>query len=750
MFCRNCGTQNKDDARFCANCGAPIMVAPTQMPVAENPMPQPTADNQMAEAPAMEAYVEETPTVDAPAIDAPAMDSPIAENPLPDVQISETPVYDMPVEEQPAQQMPVEEQPMQYDQQPMQQAPYEQQMPFNQQPMQQMPNGQPMPFEQQMPNGQPMPFNQQPMQQMPNGQPMPFNEQPMQQMPNGQPMPFNQQPMQQMPNGQPMPFNEQPMQQIPNGQPMPFNQPPVQQGPVNDKKAEKAAKKAAKQAQNNGQMMTQDKPKKKGLKIAIILGSVLLVLGGAAAAYLFAPLPFKWPMTKLSRSIDNSKALFNEASQLYNNNNIEEANAKFDEAIAECETVISIEPSNYEAYLTSIYAYEYKDDKSGMQGVYKEFKTQLQEDKDSKKAEDAKQESDNSVNDIKANIFLTAPVIFDDADKVISELEEGVAECNNVKKDEFNKEFSKQYVVKGDSSLATDNYTEALDFYKKALDYNADNQTAVANGNDAVAKYAEDLMASGDYDKVKQLANEIDSEGLFSAGELDKAIEEIEAMEAEQQAYIDFMKQFYDAMLIDDTATLEAIVWDPQVKAYGEERNAEGKNLMLIADDPLSDTGYGVEIYEINNRRIVYLGDFVDGVREGYGKIYSDAGNYYNVGGSSWKNGTPYGDAYLVEAIDGVYSCQYSGNISDGKWDGDIAVEIEDYNSGGHFSTGFEVSSGYPWFNVNEAYEEEYGAPAYDDPDFNLYAYVGDGETLWRIGAHKNSTWGFPGYADIS
>ena len=690
MFCRNCGTQNKDDARFCANCGAPIMVAPTQMPVAENPMPQPTADNQMAEAPAMEAYVEETPTVDAPAIDAPAMDSPIAENPLPDVQISETPVYDMPVEEQPAQQMPVEEQPMQYDQQPMQQAPYEQQMPFNQQPMQQMPNG------------------------------------------------------------QPMPFNEQPMQQIPNGQPMPFNQPPVQQGPVNDKKAEKAAKKAAKQAQNNGQMMTQDKPKKKGLKIAIILGSVLLVLGGAAAAYLFAPLPFKWPMTKLSRSIDNSKALFNEASQLYNNNNIEEANAKFDEAIAECETVISIEPSNYEAYLTSIYAYEYKDDKSGMQGVYKEFKTQLQEDKDSKKAEDAKQESDNSVNDIKANIFLTAPVIFDDADKVISELEEGVAECNNVKKDEFNKEFSKQYVVKGDSSLATDNYTEALDFYKKALDYNADNQTAVANGNDAVAKYAEDLMASGDYDKVKQLANEIDSEGLFSAGELDKAIEEIEAMEAEQQAYIDFMKQFYDAMLIDDTATLEAIVWDPQVKAYGEERNAEGKNLMLIADDPLSDTGYGVEIYEINNRRIVYLGDFVDGVREGYGKIYSDAGNYYNVGGSSWKNGTPYGDAYLVEAIDGVYSCQYSGNISDGKWDGDIAVEIEDYNSGGHFSTGFEVSSGYPWFNVNEAYEEEYGAPAYDDPDFNLYAYVGDGETLWRIGAHKNSTWGFPGYADIS
>ena len=41
---------------------------------------------------------------------------------------------------------------------------------------------------------------------------------------------------------------------------------------------------------------------------------------------------------------------------------------------------------------------------------------------------------------------------------------------------------------------------------------------------------------------------------------------------------------------------------------------------------------------------------------DGYGKIYSDAGNYYNVGGGSWKNGTPYGDAYLVEAIDGVYS----------------------------------------------------------------------------------------------
>ena len=30
MYCKKCGTKNKDDARFCANCGAKLVVPPQQ------------------------------------------------------------------------------------------------------------------------------------------------------------------------------------------------------------------------------------------------------------------------------------------------------------------------------------------------------------------------------------------------------------------------------------------------------------------------------------------------------------------------------------------------------------------------------------------------------------------------------------------------------------------------------------------------------------------------------------------------
>ena len=30
MYCKKCGTKNKDDARFCANCGEKLVIPPQQ------------------------------------------------------------------------------------------------------------------------------------------------------------------------------------------------------------------------------------------------------------------------------------------------------------------------------------------------------------------------------------------------------------------------------------------------------------------------------------------------------------------------------------------------------------------------------------------------------------------------------------------------------------------------------------------------------------------------------------------------
>ena len=57
MFCRNCGTQMTDDAKFCANCGTPVAA-----PVA------PAAPA----APVQEAPVQQAPVQEAPAQQAPA------------------------------------------------------------------------------------------------------------------------------------------------------------------------------------------------------------------------------------------------------------------------------------------------------------------------------------------------------------------------------------------------------------------------------------------------------------------------------------------------------------------------------------------------------------------------------------------------------------------------------------------------------------------------------------------------------
>ncbi len=80
MFCQNCGTQNADEARFCANCGSPMDEEETVVGETEVLTPEPEAAQEPAFAPVAEepVYVapviqeEPKPTYEQPAPAAPA------------------------------------------------------------------------------------------------------------------------------------------------------------------------------------------------------------------------------------------------------------------------------------------------------------------------------------------------------------------------------------------------------------------------------------------------------------------------------------------------------------------------------------------------------------------------------------------------------------------------------------------------------------------------------------------------------
>ncbi len=95
MFCRKCGATIISEAKFCAECGSPVVVPPVA-PVMEAPI---------VEAPVMEAPVVEIPVVEAPVVAAPVVETPVVEAPVVETPVVEPPVVEAPKFEIP----PVEE-----------------------------------------------------------------------------------------------------------------------------------------------------------------------------------------------------------------------------------------------------------------------------------------------------------------------------------------------------------------------------------------------------------------------------------------------------------------------------------------------------------------------------------------------------------------------------------------------------------------------------------------------------------------
>lgn len=111
MFCKNCGNEIPEGAKFCVNCGTPVEVPSEPAPEAPS-----TPVYEEPAAPVIEkpAPVAEEP---APTYEEP---TPVYEEPTPVQAVPQQPVYQQPVYQQPAPQQPTYQQPVY--QQPVYQA----------------------------------------------------------------------------------------------------------------------------------------------------------------------------------------------------------------------------------------------------------------------------------------------------------------------------------------------------------------------------------------------------------------------------------------------------------------------------------------------------------------------------------------------------------------------------------------------------------------------------------------------------
>ncbi len=189
MFCRKCGNQLPDTAKFCPKCGTPVKRVDNQQlgmtnvsqgvnktPDMNQSAPVNEAPEIIQQAPVNEAPVDNMITEDIGGLadkimemtdtnmnstgegeavetknQAPMMDAPVNQAPMMDAPVNQAPMMDAPVNQAPMMDAPVNQMPYQGQQMPNQQMPYQGQQMLNQQ----------MPYQ-----GQQMPYQANPMQNM--------------------------------------------------------------------------------------------------------------------------------------------------------------------------------------------------------------------------------------------------------------------------------------------------------------------------------------------------------------------------------------------------------------------------------------------------------------------------------------------------------------------------------------------------------------------------------------------------------
>ena len=318
-------------------------------------------------------------------------------------------------------------------------------------------------------------------------------------------------------------------------------------------------------------------------------------------------------------------------------------------------------------------------------------------------------------------------------------------------------------------------YEGAVDVYRQMLEIAPGNDTALSGLNRAYSLWADYL----DDDNEPELAAEVMEEEADYLAELNDRVHSkrisrmIQDVEQNARDYLDedkpdpdplvqtdpddptqqrpdndpsvLLETAYELMGRGDYKGMLNVDGSTEADALVQLMKDRGQDIFIFGDDYNGEkdyTGQAVGLYIIPDGYYFYYGDYVDGVRDGFGTSYWKNGTEtYEMYQGYWKDDAPNGQGTITNRDEYADSTSMvSGSFTDGRQDGDMSYDVID--SLGMISHGeYKATDGdAPEIKSSGVDSTYYGygyTPYVELSDGTIIYYYSDGEYLGALGYRR-------------
>lgn len=411
-----------------------------------------------------------------------------------------------------------------------------------------------------------------------------------------------------------------------------------------------------------GQNRTADKKVGKGVTKYILIGlaTIVLLAGGSVFAYSQTP----------AQRVDSGLSLGNK----YLNE------VDYEEAVAEFNKVLEIEPENREALLGIMEASANLEDEEMFRDAFGRF-FDIYCDEDETSKEDWR---------LLTKMTLAAERFYEE-----DEYKEILQSLLEEKK---NKNVTERYIAilnrEADSAWRDRDYEKAIALLEEAYRLDSGNEQIERELIKTAAEYIEYCRKNQQYDDgldcIAKIRDMLNNDHLFQDQE--KNLTAVQDSDSTIQEMLNQLNAYFEADNIEGIQDImEGEIWDKQTDNISRVFYSEN----LLEQDDISGKGTGV--YRISGDIYVYYGNFENGIRQGQGLWYyaSDDGTLvkYDL---NWENGIPQGegtcDQYSTLTMRGyggvtlgeekIHDIE-SFHVTDGFFDGEYSEIINKSNAQG-------------------------------------------------------------------
>ena len=407
----------------------------------------------------------------------------------------------------------------------------------------------------------------------------------------------------------------------------------------------------------------------------------------------------------------------------------------YESAKASFANAIEIDDTDLEAYRGLMMAYAGLNDKDGMADTYETAVKLIRENMD-----DYSDENKDTALEI---LRYVQEIYGDDKEK---ELESTIlAHELFPKNDEFVDILIDDYFILGGEHVDNKEFDKGIEYLENALELDPDNEQIKDRRDRAVKDYISYAFDTGDYDLVLKLVEKY--KGIVDGIDDDfiqKEINEINRIKAEEAKNREYMKVVYDTMATEDYEAMLAMYNSEECQAFLQRMTR--KVYYYFPDDNSAKSGTGAACYYYNGVYYFYYGNYENGNREGYGTTFiGDTEDLYRYFKGTWSGDKPNGSGEEISRAvftntNDEYNETITGELVGGLWNGHVDAKI---TAGGHvYDVSYDAVNGKPTKDRTAEFDAQYPGSRYKYPTIYIYAFDGY-NTYWRWDyVWSNNTYG--------